>query len=40
MGKPVDYLWTLGLVALCTLAGRLLVEVIALGNVALLYLVR
>ncbi len=38
-GKPVDYIWTVAMVALCTLAGRLLVEVIDLGNVALLFLI-
>ncbi|MGN7930378.1 DUF4118 domain-containing protein [Sphingopyxis sp. 22461] len=38
-GKPSDYLLALAMVALMTALGRLLLEVIDLGNVSLLYLV-
>ncbi|MBB4857674.1 two-component system sensor histidine kinase KdpD [Novosphingobium chloroacetimidivorans] len=38
-GKPTDYLWPLLAVVAATLLGRLLLQVIDLGNVALLYLV-
>ena len=38
-GHPADYLWSLLLVAAMTAAGRLLLEAIDLGNIALLYLV-
>ncbi len=38
-GKPVDYVWTLLAIAACTGASRLLLEFIALGNIALFYLV-
>ena len=38
-GKPSDYLWSLAMVALMTALGRVLIEVIDLGNVSLLYLV-
>lgn len=38
-GKPADYVWTLAAIVACTAASRLLIEFIALGNVALFYLV-
>ncbi len=38
-GKPWDYVWSLAMVALMTALGRLLIEVIDLGNISLLYLV-
>ena len=38
-GKPADYIWSLAMVALMTALGRLLIEVIDLGNISLLYLV-
>ncbi|MET0248329.1 MAG: sensor histidine kinase KdpD [Sphingobium sp.] len=38
-GKPVDYLWSILMVAAMTALGRLLIEAIDLGNIALLYLV-
>ncbi|AJR23197.1 sensor histidine kinase [Sphingobium sp. YBL2] len=38
-GKPADYLWSTAMIALMTAIGRLLVQTIALGNIALLYLV-
>ncbi|MET0365786.1 MAG: sensor histidine kinase KdpD [Sphingobium sp.] len=38
-GKPADYLWTLLAIIACTGASRFLLEFIALGNVALFYLV-
>lgn len=38
-GRPVDYVWTLMMVCALTVLGRLLVEAIDLGNIALLYLV-
>ncbi len=38
-GKPSDYLLALAMVALMTALGRLLLEVIDLGNISLLYLV-
>ncbi len=38
-GKPFDYVWTLLAIVACTGLSRLLLEIMALGNVALLYLV-
>lgn len=38
-GKPTDYLWSALTIAAMTAVGRLLLEVIDLGNIALLYLV-
>ena len=38
-GKPSHYLWSLAMVAVMTALGRLLIEVIDLGNISLLYLV-
>lgn len=38
-GKPADYLWSTLMIAAMTALGRLLVETIDLGNIALLYLV-
>jgi two-component system, OmpR family, sensor histidine kinase KdpD len=38
-GKTSDYVWSLALVAAMTALGRLLIEVIDLGNISLLYLV-
>ncbi|WP_188065011.1 sensor histidine kinase [Sphingobium sp. KCTC 72723] len=38
-GRPSDYLWSVLSVAAMTVIGRLLVQGIALGNIALLYLV-
>ena len=38
-GKPADYVWSLLAVAAVTVSGRLLLEAIELGNIALLYLV-
>lgn len=38
-GKPSHYLWSLVMVAVMTALGRLLIEVIDLGNISLLYLV-
>jgi two-component system sensor histidine kinase KdpD len=38
-GNPVDYVWTLLAIIACTAASRLLIAFIALGNVALFYLV-
>ncbi|UZW54922.1 sensor histidine kinase KdpD [Sphingobium sp. JS3065] len=38
-GKPTDYLWSALMIAAMTAAGRLLLEVIDLGNIALLYLI-
>ncbi len=38
-GKPADYIWSTLMIALMTAIGRLAVETIALGNIALLYLV-
>lgn len=38
-GPPAHYLWSLLMVAVMTVLGRLLVEVIDLGNIALLYLI-
>jgi len=38
-GKPSDYLWSTAMIAMMTAVGRLLVQTIALGNIALLYLV-
>ncbi|PJG46585.1 histidine kinase [Sphingobium sp. LB126] len=38
-GKPSDYLWSTLMIALMTAIGKLLVQTIALGNIALLYLV-
>ncbi len=38
-GKPADYLWSLAMVVVMTALGRLLIEVIDLGNISLLYLV-
>lgn len=38
-GKPSEYVWTLLMVAACTIVSRLLYEVINLSNIALLYLV-
>jgi two-component system sensor histidine kinase KdpD len=38
-GDPNDYLWSLTMVAAMTVLGRLLLQAIALGNIALLYLV-
>ncbi|HUD90439.1 sensor histidine kinase KdpD [Sphingobium sp.] len=38
-GKPLDYVWSALLIAAMTTLGRLLIEIIDLGNIALLYLV-
>jgi two-component system sensor histidine kinase KdpD len=38
-GKSSDYIWSLAMVFLMTALGRLLIEVIDLGNISLLYLV-
>ncbi|WP_242126516.1 sensor histidine kinase KdpD [Sphingobium sp. Sx8-8] len=38
-GKPTDYVWSTLMIALMTAIGRLAVQSIALGNIALLYLV-
>lgn len=38
-GKTSDYIWSLAMVVLMTALGRLLIEVIDLGNISLLYLV-
>jgi two-component system sensor histidine kinase KdpD len=38
-GKTADYLWSLAMVVVMTALGRLLIEVIDLGNISLLYLV-
>ncbi len=38
-GKPVHYLWSFAMVVAMTALGRLLIEVIDLGNISLLYLV-
>ena len=38
-GKPTDYLWSALTIAAMTAVGHLLLEVIDLGNIALLYLV-
>ncbi|MCE7796934.1 sensor histidine kinase KdpD [Sphingobium sufflavum] len=38
-GKPADYLWSSLMIVAMTVIGRVLVEVIALGNIALLYLI-
>jgi len=38
-GKTSDYIWSLAMVAAMTALGRLLIEVIDLGNISLLYLV-
>lgn len=38
-GKPSHYIWSLAMVAAMTALGRLLIEVIDLGNISLLYLV-
>ncbi|MBA3940979.1 MAG: histidine kinase [Sphingopyxis sp.] len=38
-GKSSDYVWSLAMVAAMTALGRLLIEVIDLGNISLLYLV-
>ena len=38
-GKPSDFIWSLAMVAAMTALGRLLIEVIDLGNISLLYLV-
>ncbi|APZ97572.1 histidine kinase [Sphingopyxis sp. QXT-31] len=38
-GKPSDYVWSLAMVAAMTALGRMLIEVIDLGNISLLYLV-
>ncbi|MFZ2997493.1 DUF4118 domain-containing protein [Sphingobium sp.] len=38
-GKPGDYIWSALMIALMTAVGRLLVQAIDLGNIALLYLV-
>lgn len=38
-GQPRDYIWSMLMVAAVTMLGRLLLEAIDLGNVALLYLV-
>jgi two-component system sensor histidine kinase KdpD len=38
-GKTSDYVWSLAMVAAMTALGRLLIEVIDLGNISLLYLV-
>jgi len=38
-GKSSDYIWSLAMVVLMTALGRLLIEVIDLGNISLLYLV-
>ncbi|SEJ53235.1 two-component system, OmpR family, sensor histidine kinase KdpD [Sphingobium sp. AP50] len=38
-GRPIDYLWSILMIAGMTALGRMLLEVIDLGNIALLYLV-
>lgn len=38
-GTPSDYIWSLAMVVVMTALGRLLIEVIDLGNISLLYLV-
>lgn len=38
-GKPAHYLWSLAMVAVMTALGRLLIEILDLGNISLLYLV-
>lgn len=38
-GKTSDYIWSLAMVVVMTALGRLLIEVIDLGNISLLYLV-
>ncbi|ALH81468.1 sensor histidine kinase [Sphingopyxis macrogoltabida] len=38
-GKPSHYIWSLAMVAVMTALGRVLIEVIDLGNISLLYLV-
>jgi two-component system sensor histidine kinase KdpD len=38
-GKPIDYVWSTLMIAAMTTLGRLLVETIDLGNIALLYLI-
>nr|WP_208417651.1 sensor histidine kinase KdpD [Sphingopyxis panaciterrae] len=38
-GKSSDYIWSLAMVVAMTVLGRLLIEVIDLGNISLLYLV-
>ena len=38
-GRPLDYLWSILMIAAMTAVGRLLLEVIDLSNIALLYLV-
>ncbi|WP_145076145.1 sensor histidine kinase, partial [Sphingobium wenxiniae] len=38
-GRPSDYIWSLLMVAGITVIGRLLIEAIALGNIALLFLI-
>jgi len=38
-GAPSDYIWSLAMVVVMTALGRLLIEVIDLGNISLLYLV-
>jgi two-component system sensor histidine kinase KdpD len=38
-GRPADYVWALAMVAAMTALGRLLLQAIDLGNIALLYLV-
>ncbi|MET0372227.1 MAG: sensor histidine kinase KdpD, partial [Sphingobium sp.] len=38
-GKPIDYIWSTLMIVVMTALGRLLVEIIDLGNIALLYLV-
>ncbi|MET0239841.1 MAG: sensor histidine kinase KdpD, partial [Sphingobium sp.] len=37
-GKPLDYLWSVLMIVALTASGRLLIETIDLGNIALLYL--
>ncbi|WP_311267844.1 sensor histidine kinase KdpD [Sphingobium sp. WCS2017Hpa-17] len=38
-GRPLDYVWSALLIMVLTIVGRLLIEIIDLGNIALLYLV-
>ena len=38
-GRPVDYLWSILMIAATTFVGRLLIEVIDLGNISLLFLI-
>jgi two-component system sensor histidine kinase KdpD len=38
-GKPADYVWTFAAITACTAVSRLLISFIALGNVALFYLI-